>query len=147
MLVVNRYGRKNAYFIHPSSLVPFCSFFGENKSKERGDKIPISRNIACSKMRRENFFFLSYDLIARRYFFLEKRKIKKIKKMKRNEKIKNLKHYSLSPNYFHIVLGRRKRSVRMHVVGETSGVFEEEKRTTGRQMVDREGEENGDLGV
>lgn len=67
--------------------------------------------------------------------------------MKRNEKIKNLKHYSLSPNYFYIVLGRRKRSVRMHVVGETSGVFEEEKRTTGRQMVDREGEENGDLGV
>lgn len=67
--------------------------------------------------------------------------------MKRNEKIKNLKHYSVSPNYFHIVLGRRKRSVQMHVVGETSGVFEEEKRTTGRQMVDREGEENGDLGV
>lgn len=144
MLVVNRYGRKNAYFIHPSSLVPFRSFFRENKSKERGKKIPISRNIACSKMRRENFFF---ELRSRRYFFLEKRKIKKIKKMKRNEKIKNLKHYSLSPNYFHIVLGRRKRSVRMHVVGETSGVFEEEKRTTGRQMVDREGEENGDLGV
>lgn len=147
MLVVNRYGRKNAYFIHPSSLVPFRSFFGENKSKERGEKNSYFQKYCLLKDTKRKFFFLSYDLIARRYFFLEKRKIKKIKKMKRNEKIKNLKHYSLSPNYFHIVLRRRKRSVRMHVVGETSGVFEEEKRTTGRQMVDREGEENGDLGV
>lgn len=53
-----------------------------------------------------------------------------------------MKHYSLSPNYFHILEEGKESNAR-----ETSGVFGEEKRTTGRQMVDREGEENGDLGV
>lgn len=74
MLVVNRYGRKNAYFIHPSSLVPFRSFFGENKSKERGEKIPISRNIACSKIRRENFFIFELRSYWQEIFLSRKKK-------------------------------------------------------------------------
>lgn len=57
MLVVNRYGRKNAYFIHPSSLVPFRSFFGENKSKERGEKFLFPEILPAQRYEEKIFIF------------------------------------------------------------------------------------------
>lgn len=115
-------------------------------NQKRGKKkfLLLFRNVVYSKTTKTNFFFelRSYCQESQKRK-KEKKKLKELKKLKK-KKIKKVETLFCFLELFSYRTWKKRIGSNAR---ETSGVFGEEKRTTGRQMVNREGEENGDLGV